>query len=224
MLLINQLIDNISKYGNSKLYMINSNEKLNTVLIFQVDDNGDIKVTAKIEEHDIPYWDGKTLNPKAKYKYSSCIQDYPDNRLHFNLSTVLYSDFYSCGVIMLADEKLTKVNTENAVNKIYQIVNSMLQLSNRDLAHWVLGNCNSVENNLIVNAEKHPAAYKTLTTEEAIADINEQFIDVQKRLHAAYTVYHEYENAPTEKERDKALEKWDAIYYDDTMGKKHDSK
>lgn len=49
----------------------------------------------------------------------------------------------------------TNVNTDKVINVIYQIANSMLQLSDKDLANIVCDDDNSIENILIKKASQN---------------------------------------------------------------------
>ncbi len=180
---IGELILNIYQYGNSKLYLKSQNPNVNNVLEFFVDDNGNLNVVGKLEVFNKPYWNGREIDSSATMKKSIELCQYSEKDLDMNIALVVLSTFcYDNLPNMTKQEVPTKVNTGKAINIIYQKASSMLQLSNKELARWILGSDNYRENMLIHKASECVMLDDIKPASVLIANIENQVNNVSTRL------------------------------------------
>lgn len=211
---ISKLISNIHKYGNSKLYFKTKNPRYNNVLEFLVDENGEVNIAAKLEVFDEPYWDENKINSSAKMRESIELTKFSNNDF---IATVLYCSFYGSDTIITHEEKQTQVNTDKAVNTIYQIANSMLKLSNKDLTKWIQGREYCIVNMMINKAQQSIITEDMITASSAIESIENQFRDVYDRLMFTRFIYNRIDNSHTIDSYKAACDEWDALCEDDEI-------
>jgi len=216
---IGELISNISKYGNSKLYMHSYVQKpgVNNVLEFSVDENGNLNVVGKIEIFDRQYWDNYVLNSSAKLIKSIESYRFSQQDLVMNMSVIILSTLCYNKLPMVPEQEVpTNVNTDKAVNVIYQIANSMLQLSDKDLANIVCDDDNSVENMLIKKASECVISDEIKPTSVLIENIERQAKDVITRLTSVKNIWKEMNNSQTKDEYKKASKKWEKLFIEES--------
>lgn len=152
---ISTLISNIHKYGNCKVYLLSGKPITNRVIDFSVDAYGCLHITVKLEYFDKPFWNGVKTDDSANMKSSVKLASYSESNFNIPIATVVYCSFYKGKTMITHQEKSTKVNTDTAVDKIYQIVNPMLKLSNKDLTQWVLYGENGIKNMMIQKSSQN---------------------------------------------------------------------
>ncbi len=212
---IGELISNIHQYGNSKLYMQSQNPNVNRVLEFSVDDDGNLNVVGKLEVFDKPFWNGSKIDESAIMIRSIESCQFSKKDLDMNIAVIVLSTFYYSNLPIMAKQEVpTNVNTDKAANVIYQMANSMLQLSNAELTHWVLGRDNDIENMLINKASQSIVSDDIKPVPVLIDNIENQVKDVNARLTNVHNVWKEMNNSRTEDEYKVAGEKWDSLYND----------
>ena len=224
MSMIGELISNIHKYGNSKLYMKSQINNINNVLEFFVDNNGNLNVVMKKEVYDKPYWDGSKIDSSAIMKRTLEEHQYSSNDLDMNIATVICCTFYDKKTILKKQEEPVKVNTDKAVNIIYQMANSMLQLSNNDLAHWVTGTNDGIINMMINKASQCIISEDIKPASVLIDNIESQVKDVYARLKKVHNVWKEMNGSRTDKEYKAACKKWEILYNDEGETKNNPSQ
>ena len=220
MSMVGELISNIHKYGNSKLYMKSQINNINNVLEFSVDDSGILNVVMKKEVYDKPYWDGSKIDSSAIMKRTLEEYQYSSNDLDMNIATVLCCTFY--------DKKTILKKQEETVNNIKEIctkmVNSMLQLSNNDLTHWVTGTNDGIINMMIKKASQCIISEDIKPASVLIDNIESQVKDVYARLKEVHNVWKEMNGSRNDKEYKAACEKWEKLYNDEGETKNNPSQ
>lgn len=210
---IGELITNIHQYGNSKFYVQVRNPKTACAVKFLVDENGVLNVTQIIESFDKPFWDGDRKNESANLEETIEVVKYSEKDLPIVISTIVFSSFYQERATLTHDEISSKVNTDMAVKKLYQIVYAMLQLSNADLTRWALSNENGIENQLINKASQNIVP-EDVSSEQAIANIEVMGKEIRNKLEEIISVWKNTQTIHSEEEYESACKQWDSLYDD----------
>lgn len=210
---IGELITNIHQYGNSKFYVQVQNPQSACAVQFLVDENGVLNVTQIIESFDRPFWNGDKKNESANLKEAIEVVKYSEEDIPNVISTIVFSSFYKGRATLTYDEIPSKVNTDMAVKKLYQMVYAMLQLSNADLTRWVLVGENGIENQLI-NKVSQNIVPEDVSSEQAIANIEVMRKEIINKLGEVISVWKNTQTIHSKEEYEEACKQWDSLYDD----------
>ena len=213
MSIIGELISNIHQYGNSKFYVQVPNPQSACAVELVVDENGVLNATQIIESFDGPFWHGDRKNESANLKEAIEVVKYSEKDLPNVLSTIVFSSFYQGQVTLTHEETSSKVNTDMAVKKLYQMVYAMFQLSNADLTRWVLTEETGIENQLI-NKVSQNIVPQEVSSEQAIANIELMRREIRDKLEEIIRVWKNTQTINSEEEYEAACKQWDNLYDD----------
>ncbi len=142
MSIIGELVENIYKYGNCKLYTERCYSKEVDVIEFIVTEDGLIKTIPKIEYYDEYFWDdNKNVDKKninATLIESVEIDCYNNSELVSAISYAIHTGLYvnKNRKMLTFEETVPKGNTDKAVRYLYQIIYSMFQISPDEILNW----------------------------------------------------------------------------------------
>lgn len=187
MTFIGNLIDNIQKYGNCQVYYKapTGNSKINRVLDFDIDINGELVVSGYINTYDKQFWNGENFNESASIEYTNKVFScsYYD-RMDKVLSCIVMESILGKEV-GITSRKVKTASTDIATWELYRLANSMLSLSNEQITKLVLSDSDLV---LMEQASKR-VEVTDFNPEEASSLVDEKVISVSERYNDIKRVY-----------------------------------
>ncbi|MEG1310219.1 MAG: hypothetical protein RSD06_05030 [Bacilli bacterium] len=209
MFLINNVIENIEKYGKCKIYFKNDydNQIQNRLLNITVGEDGNLVFSDDLQVFDKPFWNGCEVDETAKIKET--IQFVKLTDLAQLTVLLLYCSFYDTQVLFSVKQKTTNVDTQKAVGDLKRTAIKMLEFSTKDCVQMLLGGEKSFTNLLI---SKNSIASEN---EELTDELNEM---MQSRIEESFNRYSYVSNlwrimndAETKEQYEVACKKWDSL-------------
>ena len=140
---ISEIIDNVSKYGNSRVYLYNGNNT-NIVIDFMVDNKGYlITSTSVLTGENKPYFDGYNFNEDFILKSDIPIDMVAEEDEYNAYAMILYKTFNMSGedIGVETEEEWIYKTPIKAVKRLYNGFRRMMtNWSNRELYSWQKGN------------------------------------------------------------------------------------
>lgn len=134
---ISEVIENISKYGNCKIYYNDDSKKVNLVISVNVDELGNFNAKASKQVYsDGLYWDREKFNYDKSFYKEKTIYKYSDEYILYWLLNIVIKSLNEKDLLNMGIDA-TKIpasfSTDEAVKKLYNIVNKMItNLSYKD--------------------------------------------------------------------------------------------
>lgn len=210
---IGKFLEQIYNYGNCKIYMPCSyNPNCNQVLDFYADGKGKLHIKQLLEVFDKPYWDGIEPDDSAALKETVNVVKYNQSDLRNIIALLVYGSFYNTdNYLILAHSTPFRGDIEPVVNYIYNVVKSMLTLSNSELSHWVRSDEKSIEKSLVNKGTNN--FREKIKPDQAIENIEIMRDEVSKRLVNIGLAWYELQKSKTY-EYMEASQKWEALVRD----------
>lgn len=211
---IGKFLEQIYNYGNCRIYMpCNYSQNCNQVLDFYVDGKGKMHITQLLEVFDRPYWDGIEPDNSAALRETVKVAKYSQSDLRHIIALLVYGSFYNSDNYLIISHSTPFIgDIKPVVNYIYNLVKSMLTLSNSELSRWVRSEENSIKNSLI-----HKGSIDNfgglIEPSKALENIETMKNEVSKRLVNVESAWEELQESKT-KEYIEASQKWDTLVQD----------
>ncbi len=179
---LTKIIDNLKKYGNTKIYLTANkldNSSFNQVINLKVNDKNELDATLSFEIYDRPYWNGLTLNENAVLKEKQEVYKYNKNDIKFLVSLFIYNSLFK-GSYITCEETISLNNSTSVINDIYNLANSMLKLSDNELSIMISSSELDIET-LLMNKEENKKI-ETLQVDVICEKINDKLENINNRL------------------------------------------
>lgn len=132
--LISQVVDNIQKYGNSKI-ILSECEAPNSywAINFRVNKKGKLKISGDIEFYDKSIFNDNKIKQIGKIHAVDYLQD----DIKIPIVDILYTSLNEQSTYIFCDKSNKKDNTNHATRLLVEIISSMLNLSYNELTEMV---------------------------------------------------------------------------------------